>query len=85
MTAIGWLQILLYCAIIVALTPLLGGYMTRVFDGRAHVSFARAAPGRDARSIALGGVDETHEQHWLTYTVAMLLFHVARLRHSSTR
>ena len=23
-----------------------------------------------------GGVDETREQHWLTYTVAMLLFHV---------
>ena len=33
MTAIGWIQILLYCAIIVALTPPLGGYMTRVFNG----------------------------------------------------
>ena len=33
MTVIGWIQILLYCAIIVALTPLLGGYMTRVFKG----------------------------------------------------
>ena len=33
MTFIGWVQILLYCAIIVALTPVLGGYMTRVFNG----------------------------------------------------
>ena len=33
MTMIGWFQIALYCAIIVALTPLLGGYMTRVFAG----------------------------------------------------
>ena len=33
MTAIGWMQILLYCAIIVAITPLLGAYMTRVFSG----------------------------------------------------
>ena len=33
MTTIGWIQILLYCAIIVALTPVLGGYMTRVFNG----------------------------------------------------
>ena len=33
MTVIGWVQILLYCAIIVAITPLLGGYMTRVFNG----------------------------------------------------
>src|SRR6478735_6671116 len=33
MTLIGWVQIVLYCAIIVALTPVLGGYMTRVFNG----------------------------------------------------
>ena len=33
MTIIGWIQILLYCAIIVAITPVLGGYMTRVFNG----------------------------------------------------
>ncbi len=33
MTTIGWIQIILYCAIIVALTPVLGGYMTRVFNG----------------------------------------------------
>ena len=33
MTVIGWIQILLYCAIIIAITPVLGGYMTRVFNG----------------------------------------------------
>ena len=33
MTVIGWVQILLYCAIIVAITPVLGAYMTRVFSG----------------------------------------------------
>ena len=33
MTLIGWIQILLYCAIVVALAPPLGGYMTRVFNG----------------------------------------------------
>ena len=33
MTVIGWIQILLYCLIIVALTPLVGGYMTRAFSG----------------------------------------------------
>mgnify|MGYP001553469774 FL=1 len=40
MTLIGWLQIAIFCAIIVALTPLLGGYMTRVFNGdRTFLSF----------------------------------------------
>ena len=33
MTLIGWIQILLYCAIVVALVKPLGGYMTRVFNG----------------------------------------------------
>jgi K+-transporting ATPase ATPase A chain len=33
MTLVGWVQIFLYCAIIVAITPLLGAYMTRVFNG----------------------------------------------------
>jgi K+-transporting ATPase ATPase A chain len=33
MTLIGWTQILLFCAIIVAITPVLGSYMTRVFNG----------------------------------------------------
>jgi len=33
MTIIGWIQILLYCAIIVAIVPFLGGYMTHVFNG----------------------------------------------------
>src|SRR4030088_1880463 len=75
MTAIGWIQILLFCAIIVALVKPLGAYMTRVFSGeRTFLSPARR-PG-EAGLYWVGGVDEKREQHWLTYTVAMLLFHV---------
>ncbi|WP_247460542.1 potassium-transporting ATPase subunit KdpA, partial [Bradyrhizobium sp. 62] len=33
MTVIGWLQIILFCVIIVVLTKPLGWYMTRVFNG----------------------------------------------------
>ena len=33
MTVLGWAQNILFCAIVVALAPLLGGYMTRVFNG----------------------------------------------------
>ena len=33
MTLIGWTQIIVYCAIVVALAKPLGGYMTRVFNG----------------------------------------------------
>ena len=75
MTAIGWIQILLYCAIIVAITPVLGGYMTRVFNGERTFLSPVLRPVEAAIYWA-GGVDEKREQHWLTYAVAMLLFHV---------
>ena len=75
MTTIGWIQILLYCAIIVAITPVLGGYMTRVFNGERTFLSPVLRPV-EAAIYWVGGVDEKREQHWLTYTVAMLLFHV---------
>src|SRR5215469_12715383 len=75
MTAIGWLQILLYCAIIAALVVPLGAYMTRVFNGERTVLLPVLRPV-EAGLYRIGGVDERREQHWVTYTVAMLLFHV---------
>src|SRR5215471_6297084 len=75
MTVIGWIQILLYCAIIVAIVPFLGGYMTRVFNGERTFLSPVLRPVESAL-YWMGGVDETREQHWLTYTVAMLFFHV---------
>ena len=76
MTAIGWIQIALFCAILVALTPLLGGYMTRVFNGERTFLSPVLRPV-ETGLYRIGGVDATREQHWLTYTIAMLLFHVA--------
>lgn len=75
MTVIGWLQIILYCAIIVALTKPLGWYMTRVFNGEKTFLSPVLRPV-EAGIYWISGVDEKREQHWLTYTVAMLLFHV---------
>src|SRR5262245_45504051 len=73
MTLVGLLQILLFCAIIVALVRPLGGYLTRVFNGERTFLSPVLRPV-EAALYALGGVDERREQHWLTYTVAMLLF-----------
>ena len=74
MTVIGWTQILLYCAIIVALTPVLGAYMTRVFNGE-HTWLSPILRPIEGAIYWAGGVDEKKEQHWLTYAVGMLLFH----------
>jgi K+-transporting ATPase ATPase A chain len=75
MTAIGWTQIILYCVIIAALTKPVGWYMTKVFNGERTFLSPVLRPLERA-TYWIGGVDERREQHWLTYTVAMLLFHV---------
>jgi K+-transporting ATPase ATPase A chain len=75
MTVIGWIQIILFCAIIVALVKPLGWYMTRVFNGERTLLSPILRPV-EVGLYWVGGVDEKREQHWLTYTVAMLLFHV---------
>jgi len=75
MTLIGWLEILLYCAIIVALVKPLGGYMTRVFNGERTILSHILQPV-EAALYRVGGLDERREQDWLTYTVAMLFFHI---------
>jgi K+-transporting ATPase ATPase A chain len=75
MTAIGWIQVALYCAIIVALTPLVGAYMTRVFNGERTWLSPVLRPVEVAL-YRISSVDESREQGWVGYTVAMLLFHV---------
>src|SRR5262249_1454739 len=75
MTVIGWIQILLYCAIIVAITPILGAYMTRVFNGERTL-LSPILRRVEITIYKLAGLDERQEQHAVTYTLGMLLFHV---------
>src|SRR6185312_187231 len=75
MTVIGWVQIVLYCAIIVAITPVLGGYMARVFNGERTLLSPVLRPVEGAIYRA-GGVDARREQSWVIYAVGMLFFHV---------
>src|SRR5579871_3165605 len=75
MTVIVWIQIILYCAIVVALVKPLGWYMTRVFNGERTFLSPILRPV-EAGIYWVSGVDDKREQHWLTYAVSMLLFHV---------
>ena len=73
MTFNGWLQIALYCAVIVLLVKPFGGYMTRVFTGER--TFLSPVLGPLERVFyRLSGVDEKSDQNWLAYAVSMLLF-----------
>jgi K+-transporting ATPase ATPase A chain len=75
MTILGWIQILLFCAIVAALVRPLGGYMTRVFNGERTLLSPVLRPVERVL-YWIGGVSESREQDWVSYTVAMLLFHV---------
>jgi len=73
MTGQGWLQILIYVVVLTALTPLLGGYMARVYMGR------RVALGRVLGPVERGfyravRTDPDREQDWKQYATTVLVF-----------
>jgi len=75
MTANGWIQIGLFCLAIIACVKPLGLYMARLFEGER--TFLSPVLGPMERGIyRLCGV-RGEEQHWTTYTIAMLAFSVA--------
>ncbi len=76
MTANGWIQIALFCAIIIALVRPLGWYVTRVMAGERTFLSPVLRPV-ERLLYAAAGVDARQEQHWLAYAMAMLAFNAA--------
>ncbi|WP_372395036.1 potassium-transporting ATPase subunit KdpA [Azospirillum sp. HJ39] len=76
MTVNGWIQILVFLALVAAVTRPLGGFMTRVFTGERTLLSPVLGPV-ERGLYRLAGVDEKAEQHWVTYAVSMLLFSAA--------
>jgi K+-transporting ATPase ATPase A chain len=73
MNAIGWLQILLFLGVILALVKPLGAYMHRVFEGDRQP--LPPVLGRVERLLnRLTGVDPAREQTWVQYTLSLLAF-----------
>ncbi|MEQ1897584.1 MAG: potassium-transporting ATPase subunit KdpA [Vicinamibacterales bacterium] len=73
MTSIGWLQILIFVAAIAAVTPLLGGYMARVFT-RQRTWLDPICRPIERLIYRLTRVDETHEMRWTEYAASLTLF-----------
>jgi potassium-transporting ATPase potassium-binding subunit len=78
MTINGWLQILFFlCAIFLA-TPIIGGYMARVF-ARQRTWLDSVLRPFERLVYRLTGVDETRDMRWTEYAVALLLFSVVSM------
>jgi K+-transporting ATPase ATPase A chain len=69
MTTNGWLQILLYAAILALLTKPLGMYMTSVYDGKMRwLGFIERPIYR------ICGIKPDEDQHWTLYAANLLIF-----------
>jgi K+-transporting ATPase ATPase A chain len=68
-----WMQIALFFAVLVALTPLLGGHMARVFEGQRHWT-SKPLGWLERLTYKLGGVDPGAGMDWKRYCGAVLVF-----------
>jgi len=73
MTANGWLQIIVYLAVILAITRPMGVFMARVFN-RERTFLDPVLRPVERLLYRLTLVDEEHEMRWTEYAFAMLLF-----------
>jgi len=73
MTINGWLQILVFLALIFVVTRPLGIFMARVFSGERTFLDPLLRP-IERLLYRLTGVDESHEMRWTEYATSMLLF-----------
>ncbi|MFY9656922.1 MAG: potassium-transporting ATPase subunit KdpA [Methylocystis sp.] len=75
MTIVGWAQIALILAAVIAAAIPLGGYIARVLAGERVFLAPILAPVERA-FYRLAGVDPAREQSWFVYTMAMLAFSI---------
>jgi K+-transporting ATPase ATPase A chain len=74
MTANGWLQILFFSAVLLAVTKPMGIYILRVYDGSYRwLGFIERPIYR------ICGIDDKEDQHWTHYAAGLLLFSVATM------
>ncbi|WNG22832.1 potassium-transporting ATPase subunit KdpA [Cystobacter fuscus] len=73
MSLIGWLQILLFLALVLALTRPVGAYLFRVFEGPVQ-PLPRLLGPVERLLLRLCGASPAREQTWGQYTLALLAF-----------
>ena len=78
MTRNGWLQILFFLLSIFVVTPVLGGFMARVF-ARQRTWLDPILRPVERLIYRTTGVDEAREMRWTEYAVALLLFSVVSM------
>ncbi len=73
MTAQGWFQIGLYLVVLTVLTPLVGGYMARVYQGE-RVLLSPVCGPLERLTYRLIRANPTAEQDWKAYARTTIVF-----------
>ena len=76
MTLVGWSQIAIVLALVLATAIPLSGYIAGVYAGKDNFLSPVLRPV-ERGFYRLAGVDETREQSWFIYAIAMIAFSIA--------
>jgi K+-transporting ATPase ATPase A chain len=74
MNASGWIQLILFSVILLALTKPMGLYLVRVLDAEGRTFLDPALKPVERLIYRLAGIAPTREQDWKGYAVSVLIF-----------
>jgi len=75
MKFIDFVQLILYVVLLIAITPILGGFMAKVFQGEK--TFMHKIFGwLETLTYKASGIDPKEEMSWKSYAVAFMVFHI---------
>jgi len=75
MTTLDYFQIILFIALVIGLTPVLGKFMYKVFTGEKHLMHP-VFGGLEKLTYKLIKVNPNEESNWKSYTFGLLLFNL---------
>jgi K+-transporting ATPase ATPase A chain len=75
MTAQDFIQVIIYFALLIILTPILGNYMFRVFTGDKHIMLP-VFGWLERLAYKSSGINPDEETNWKSYTFGLLMFNL---------
>ena len=75
MTTGDILQVILFFVVIIAITPFLGNFMSRVFTGKRHIMMP-ALGWLEKLTYRFSGVNPEEESNWKEYAIGLLMFNL---------
>jgi K+-transporting ATPase ATPase A chain len=79
MNTSGWLQLVFFCLVLLAITKPTGLYLVRVLDAEGRTGLDPVLKPVERLIYRLAGLDPAKEQDWKGYAVSVLIFSVVGL------